>query len=274
MHLDRVSIEPSRRCSKACSFCYNGSSPAGEGQWSAAQLIDFARDLAAHGVAFLSLGGGEALEWEGTFEVLRALEGVLMRSLTTNGLPLQTPACFEALVAARPDKVHVSLHNPRSRKELARVQTQVQALAAAGIASGVNLLVRRSELVAARRAALRLARAGIDSRRVVYLPMQGSDTPTPTELAQVAGAPFQSMSCLGGCARSPRFASIGADRSVAWCSYTRERRVLREPTHAGLMRALDGLGLHFCGEGQLVRLGRGAGHETGANTSSGEAAGA
>jgi hypothetical protein len=83
---------------------------------------------------------------------------------------------------------------------------------------------------------------------MVYLPMRGQDTPTPEEVAVVAGRlPFQSMSCLSGCARSPRFCSIGWDRTVAWCSYTRTRRVLPELSYAGLAAALEGLGLEFCG---------------------------
>ena len=83
---------------------------------------------------------------------------------------------------------------------------------------------------------------------IVYLPMRGTDTPTPTEVARVAGnGPFQSMSCLAGCARSPRFCSIGWDKSVAWCSYTVSRTPLPELTYRGLEATLPGLGLTFCG---------------------------
>lgn len=49
--------------------------------------------------------------------------------------------------------------------------------------------------------------------------------------------------------------SVAADRTVAWCSYTRTRRRLDALTHAALTRALDGLGLAPCDDGQLVRLG-------------------
>jgi hypothetical protein len=85
---------------------------------------------------------------------------------------------------------------------------------------------------------------------VVYLPMRVRDTPTPAEVARVAGGgPFQSMSCLTGCARSPRFVSVGWDRRVAWCSYTEARAPLRQLSYAGLVAALDGLGLVYCGGG-------------------------
>jgi hypothetical protein len=111
------------------------------------------------------------------------------------------------------------------------------------------LLVRRSGLAAAGRAALALRLSGIDNDRIVYLPMRGQDTPSPRELALVAGdRPFQSMTCLSACGKSPRFCSIDWAREVAWCSYTVERRRLEEPTHAGLMAALEGLGLRYCGD--------------------------
>ncbi|MCB9594483.1 MAG: radical SAM protein [Sandaracinaceae bacterium] len=255
MTLERVSVEPSRRCSKACAFCYNGSTPDGDGEWTADELIAFGADLAAHGVRSLSLGGGEPLEWVGVFDVLAGLEGVLLRSLTTNGLPLSDAALFERLVGARPDKVHVSIHDPRGRGEVRRVIEQVQALAERGVPSGVNLVVARSRLDAARDAAAALRDRGIGNERIVYLPMRGSDTPTPEEVHAVAAGPFQSMTCLRGCGASPRFVSVAADRTVAWCSYTRTRRRLDALTHAALTRALDGLGLAPCDDGQLVRLG-------------------
>lgn len=253
--LDRVSIEPSRRCRKGCSFCYNGSSPDGGGEWSPAELVAFVRDCAAHGVRAASFGGGEPLEYDGIFGVLRALDGAAFRSLTTSGLPLLDGAVTDALVAARPDKVHVSIHAPENPREVERVVAQVAELAARGLRSGVNLLVRRGRLDAAEAAAAALRAAGVGNDRVVYLPMRGpgDDTPTPREVARVAGGPFQSMTCLTACGPSPRFASVGADRTVAWCSYTRTRARLREPTFAALVEALSPLGLEPCAGG-LVAL--------------------
>ncbi|MCA9608257.1 MAG: radical SAM protein [Myxococcales bacterium] len=250
-----MSVEPSRRCSKACAFCYNGSAPDAAGEWTVDALVAFGIDLAAHGVQALSLGGGEPLEWPGVFEVLARLEGHLFRSLTTNGLPLDDAAVLDRLVEARPDKIHVSIHDPRARGEVRRVVAQVHALEARGIASGVNLVVARSRLDAARAAMAALRAGGVDNDRVVLLPLRGADTPTPEEVHAVAGGPFQSMTCLRGCGSSPRFASVAADRTAAWCSYTRARRRVVAPTHAALLDALDGLGLAPCDGGQLVRLG-------------------
>ena len=148
----------------------------------------------------------------------------------------------------RPDKVHVSIHFPEHRGEVSRVIEQVQTLASRGIRSGVNLLVARSNLAAATVAGEQLRTAGIGNERIVYLPMRGQDTPSPAEIARVAGdQPFQSMTCLGGCGKSPRFCSIGWNRSVAWCSYTESRRELADLSHAGLVAALEDLPLAFCG---------------------------
>ena len=121
-----------------------------------------------------------------------------------------------------------------------RVVGQVKDLERRGVKSGVNLLVARSQLAAAAKAAAAARGAGVGNDRIVYLPMRVRDTPTPREVADVAGGgPFQSMSCLTGCAKSPRFVSVDWDRRVAWCSYTQARAPLRQLSHAGLMAALE-----------------------------------
>ncbi len=263
--LDRISVEPSRRCSKGCSFCYNGSGSDGDGAWTPDELIALARDCAAHGVKAVSFGGGEPLEYEGIHEVLRALEGVMFRSLTTSGLPLSDGAVFEALLASRPDKVHVSIHAPENHREVERVVAQVCSLAERGVRSGVNLLVRRSRVEEARLAAECLHEAGIGNDRIVFLPMRGpgSDAPSDKDVGRAAGGRFQSMTCLTGCGKSPRFASIAHDKTAAWCSYTQTRRPLRDASWASLVGALNGesgegeLGLRPCGEGLVSLRARG-----------------
>ena len=243
-----ISIELTNRCAKACWFCYNHSQPEGDTRWAVDEVVGFVRDCAAHGVKAVSFGGGEPLQFPGLFDVLARLDGTLFRSLTTNGLLLHGES-LNRLVGSRPDKVHVSIHFPDRTHEVSRVIAQVSDLEARGIRSGVNFLVTRSSLPAARAVAQKVRDAGIGNDRIVYLPMRGRDTPTPNELAEVAGrSPFQSMTCLTKCGSSPRFASIGWDRTVAWCSYTVTRRPLPTLTHAGLMAALTGLGLTFCGE--------------------------
>lgn len=241
--LDRLSIELTNTCSKACAFCYNHSQPTGSEQWTPDEVVHFVTDCVDHGVRAVSFGGGEPLQYDGLAEVLARLQGVCFRSFTTNGLLLDV----DAVAAMAPDKVHVSIHEVRRQPEVDRVIRQVQALAEAGVPSGVNLLVRRSELDEARVVARALGEAGIGPERIVYLPMRGGDTPTPRELGQVAGSPrFQSMTCLMGCAASPRFASIGWDKTVAWCSYTVTRLPLPTLDHAGLLATLRPLPLATC----------------------------
>lgn len=260
--LDRISLELSRLCSKGCGFCYNGSTRAGATSWTADDVVAFTTDCAAHGVRAFSFGGGEPLESpELLLPALAALRGRAFRSMTTNGLLLDGP-WIARLVDAAVDKVHVSIHMPGDHDEVTRVIAQVHALAAAGIKSGINLLVRASQLPHAARAAAEARASGIANTRLVYLPMRGRDVPTPAQVAQVAAEPFQSTSCLTGCAKSERFVSIGADRTVAWCSYTVARHPLSSPSYAALAAALTDLGLIDCEEthGGLVRLSRGAQH--------------
>ena len=244
--LERISIEVTNQCAKVCWFCYNHSHADGATAWTADELVGFVNDCAAHGIKAVSFGGGEPLQYDGLFDVLKRLRGTLFRSITTNGLLLHGDK-LDALLDAAPDKVHISIHFPERPAEVQRVVRQVTELADHGIKSGVNFLVARSNLDAAAEAAAEVRAAGIGNERIVYLPMRVRDTPTPAEVGRVAGGKFQSMSCLMGCAKSPRFCSISWDRQVAWCSYTETRVPLPELTYRGLATALDGLGLKFCG---------------------------
>src|SRR5262245_314954 len=187
VNIERVSIELTQRCKKACWFCYSGSHAKGGVEFRPEEVTAFVRDLAAHGVRAVSFGGGEPLEYAGVFDILRDLKGVLFRSLTTNGLPLRNAKLVAALAAAAPDKVHVSIHFPERESEVRRVIAQVATLQAHGIRSGVNLLVARSNLAAARAAVVRLDPAGIRSGRRVLLPMRGQDTPRVADIGLVVG---------------------------------------------------------------------------------------
>src|SRR5262249_56454944 len=131
-----------------------------------------------------SLGGGEPVQFDGLFDVLTRLAGVLFRSITSNGLLLHGEL-LARLVAAKPDKVHLSIHFPEHEGEVRRVVWQVHELADLGVRSGVNFLVARSKLDAARRAAAWMRDSGIANERLVYPPMRGRDTPTPEGMATV-----------------------------------------------------------------------------------------
>jgi MoaA/NifB/PqqE/SkfB family radical SAM enzyme len=245
--LERLSIELTNQCGKHCSFCYNHSHPHGETRWDLDELVGFVTDCAEAGTQAVSFGGGEPLEYPDLCTLLERLRGMVFRSFTTNGLLLDD-RWLDRLTIAAPDKVHVSIHFPERDREVERVIDRVNSLAKHGINSGINFLVTRSNLTAAIAAATTVRQAGIGNNRIVYLPMRGSDTPSPQEMARVAGSKnFQSMTCLLECAKSPRFCSIGWDKRVGWCSYTTSRRELPSLTAAGLATALTDLPLIFCG---------------------------
>ncbi|EAZ89230.1 radical SAM protein [Crocosphaera chwakensis] len=243
----RISIELTNQCSKHCHFCYNHSHHLGETRWQADELVDFIKDCAKSGTKAVSFGGGEPLEYPNLFEVLSELQGVLFRSITSNGLHLHGDL-LEKLVIANPDKVHLSIHYPEQKEEVKRVINQVKLLDSLGIRSGINLLVPQSKLQVATQTSQMILEAGINRERIVYLPMRKMDTPTPQEMATVAGGkPFQSMTCLMQCGISSRFCSIAWDKTVAWCSYTVSRRSLPSLTAVSLDAILQNLPLVFCG---------------------------
>jgi len=199
VQIERLSIELSERCSKGCGFCYNGSNREGASAWDLDDLRTFVVECAAHGTKAFSFGGGEPLEApELLWPVLAALRGLAFRSMTTNGLLLDDEVVAR-LAAAAVDKVHVSIHTPQDRDEVTRVIANVGALAAAGVRSGVNLLVRKSRLDAARDAARALHDAGIANERIVYLPMRGTDVPSPNDVALVAAGLGREVDQLLSC---------------------------------------------------------------------------
>ena len=247
---ERISLELLRRCGKQCHFCYNASHPTAPERWRADEVITLMTSLVEHGSRALSLGGGEPLEYDELEPIFEALKPLCFVSMTTNGLLLD--AQLDRIERLRPDKVHISVHYPSRAREVERVIRQVGLLRWMGIRAGVNLLVRASELEESARAAAQMREAGIEHDAIMFLPMRGDgarDSPTPAQVSAVAGgAPFQSMSCLMGCAKSPRFCSIDASKRVAHCSYTSTRRALKTLDARGLHEALDGLGLSFCGD--------------------------
>lgn len=244
--VERLSIELTDRCEKGCPFCYAGARPGGARAWRPEDAVALVLDCAAHGTRAVSFGGGEPLEYPPLFDVLRATRGRLFRSVTTSGLRLD--ALLDRLAEAAPEKVHVSIHDAGSADEVARAIRQVGALEARGIRGGVNLLVRRSGVAAAGAAASALRAAGIGNDRIIFLPMKlHPDAPAAGEVAAAAGGPFQSATCLSGCAPSPRFASLDAAGTAGACSYTRSRAPLRAMTHAALVDALAAAPLAPCG---------------------------
>jgi len=255
MSIDRISVELTNKCQKGCWFCYNSSHSQGYSEWELPELVSFVQSCATESVRAVSFGGGEPLEYEHWHQLLIELRGIIFRSITTNGLPLQNRRLYRHLLSAMPDKVHVSIHFPDRKDELNRVVRQVRMLASDGVPSGINLLVSKSSLASATEAAKFIRDSGIDNQRIVYLPMRSYDTPSALDISRVAGGTcFQSMSCLSTCARSPRFCSIAWDKTVAWCSYTAARRKLPELTYRGLVMSIQNLDLRYCGDAQFYSI--------------------
>src|SRR6516162_9277767 len=56
LKLERVSIEVTNRCAKACWFCYNHSQAEGDTRWTPEELVAFVRDCVTHGIKAVSFG--------------------------------------------------------------------------------------------------------------------------------------------------------------------------------------------------------------------------
>lgn len=234
-----LSIDLSNYCSKQCPFCYNHSRKEGSVMWRPSEVIAFAEDCVAHGVKAVSLGGGEPFEYEGIFEVVEALYPKCYLTITTNGLPLEDEAVWHRLEACKPDKIHISIHNPEDEAEVARVVNRLSKLHEIGIKPGVNMLVSNKKLEAARRLFSDLERI-LNRDQIIVIPQRYSCTPTPKELAEVALAkPFQSPSCLLRCRMPSDFVSVSWDKRVSHCSYASQKGVLESLDFAGMMAALD-----------------------------------
>ncbi len=237
--IELLSIDLSNYCSKQCSFCYNHSAREGNTLWTPAEVIAFSTDCINHGIKAVSLGGGEPFEYDGVFDIIDALYPLCYLSVTTNGLPLENPVVWDNLKAHKPDKIHLSIHHPDNVTEEERVAYRLQEIAALGIKPGVNLLVSADNLEAAKSVFSQLTRI-INRDQIILIPQRLSNTPSPKQLAYVAGGkPFQSPSCLLKCQRPKDFCSVSWDKKVNSCSYAHGKQSLTSLDYQGLLRALD-----------------------------------
>ena len=239
MNIELLSIDLSNYCSKQCSFCYNHSRKEGNTVWLTSEVIDFASDCISHGVKAVSLGGGEPFEYDGVFHVIDALYPKCYLSVTSNGLPLEKKLIWEMLKRHKPDKIHLTIHNPDNEAEVDRVERQVQRIASIGIKPGVNLLVGADKVVLAQNVYERMSKV-LKNDQIILVPQRFSNTPTPKQLASVAGGkPFQSPSCLLKCQRPTNFCSVSWDKKVNSCSFAPDKVPLKTLDFAGLTEALD-----------------------------------
>lgn len=237
--IELLSIDLSNYCSKQCPFCYNHSKKDGNTLWKPQEVIDFASDCISHGVKAVSLGGGEPFEYEGVFDVIDALYPKCYLSVTSNGLPLEKEQIWEMLTVHKPDKIHITIHQPENEAEVNRVERQVQRIASIGIKPGLNLLVGADKVDAARTVYEKINKL-LDSDQIILVPQRFSNTPTPKQLASVAGGkPFQSPSCLLKCQRPTNFCSVSWDMKVNSCSFAPNKEPLQSLNYSGLIEALE-----------------------------------
>ena len=175
--IELLSIDLSNYCSKQCSFCYNHSRKEGNIVWMTSEVIDFASDCIKHGVKAVSLGGGEPFEYEGVFEVIDALFPLCYLSVTSNGLPLEDEKVWRLLETHKPDKIHLTIHQPDNEREVARVERQLQHIDTLGIKPGLNLLVAAGKIAQAKAVYERLSKV-MSPEQIILVPQRFSNTPT------------------------------------------------------------------------------------------------
>ena len=206
--------------------------------WKPSEVIDFASDCIAHGVKAVSLGGGEPFEYEGVFEVIETLYPKCYLSVTSNGLPLEETKVWQKLEQCKPDKIHITIHHPDNEKEVKRVESLLPRIDAIGIKPGLNLLVGADKIEPATNVYQRMTKK-LENDQIILVPQRFSNTPTPKQLASVAGGkPFQSPSCLLACKRPENFCSVSWDKKVNSCSFAPNKMPLETFDYNGLIKAL------------------------------------
>ena len=244
--IELLSIDLSNYCSKQCSFCYNHSTREGNTMWAPSEVISFASDCIKHGVKAVSLGGGEPFEYEGVFEVIDALYTQCYLSVTSNGLPLEDSKILEQLSEHKPDKIHLTIHQPDNEAEVDRVERMLQKIESLGIKPGLNLLVGANKIENAQKVYARIISI-LKSDQIILVPQRFLNTPTPKHLASVAGdKPFQSPSCLLKCQRPANFCSVSWDKKVNSCSFAGGKVSLETLDYNGLAAALDKVEWRSC----------------------------
>ena len=244
--IELLSIDLSNFCSKQCSFCYNHSRREGNTMWKPSEVISFASDCIKHGIKAVSLGGGEPFEYEGIFEVTKALYPQCYLSVTSNGLPLEDAGVWQKLELCKPDKIHITIHQPNNEKEVNRVESLLLRINSIGIKPGLNLLVGADKIKAATNVFQRMTQI-LDGDQIILVPQRFSNTPTPQQLASVArGKPFQSPSCLLACKRPENFCSVSWDKKVNSCSFAPNKMPLQTLDYDGLLEALGKVAWKKC----------------------------
>ena len=206
--------------------------------WKPSEVIDFASDCIKHGIKAVSLGGGEPFEYNGVFEVIDALYTQCYLSVTSNGIPLENPQIWESLGLHKPDKIHLTIHQPDNDEEVSRIEKRLIEIDSIGIKPGLNLLVGADNVEYAKDVYARISKF-LKSDQIILVPQRFTNTPTSKQLASLAdGKPFQSPSCLLKCQRPTNFCSVSWDKKVNSCSFALGKESLESLDYKGLEQAL------------------------------------
>ncbi len=244
--IEIISIDLSNYCSKQCPFCYNHSNKEGNTIWQPKEVIDFAIDCIENGVKAISLGGGEPFEYDGVFEIIKALYPKCYLSITTNGLPLEKAETWDKLLKHQPDKIHITIHQPQDENEIKRVENLIVKLSKTNIKPGVNLLIGADKLNEAKQVYARISRV-LNPSQIILVPQRYSNQPTPKDLSFVTNEkPFQAPSCILECKPPKDFVSISWDKKVNFCSYALEKQELKALNYQGLIASLNAVNWTPC----------------------------
>lgn len=244
--IEMLSIDLSNYCSKGCSFCYNHSSSKGDTAWGAEEAISFLKDCIANGIKAVSLGGGEPFEYDGIFKVIEAIYPLCYVSVTSNGLPLENDKIWRELTMVKPDKIHLTIHNPDDNSEVKRVINRLDCLKGIGVKPGINLLVSNDKIDVARQT-YRLMLEHITPEQIILVPQRYYNTPTPKQPSEVAeGRPFQSPACLLKCKATANFVSVSWDKKVNFCSFAGGKEPLTSLDFSGLCTAMSKINFISC----------------------------
>jgi len=154
-------------------------------------------------------------------------------------LPLEDECLWQKLRNCKPDKIHITIHQPDNEKEVQRVESLLPRIESIGIKPGLNLLVGADKVEAATVVYKRMMRI-LKSDQIILVPQRFSNTPTSKQLASIAGGkPFQSPSCLLKCLRPTNFSSVSWDKKVNSCSFAPNKVPLDTLDYNGLVKALD-----------------------------------
>lgn len=244
--IELLSIDLSNYCSKQCSFCYNHSRKEGNTMWQPQEVISFALDCIAHGIKAVSLGGGEPFEYDGVFRIIDELFPKAYLSVTSNGIPLENDSVWNNLCNHKPDKIHITIHNPDDGWEVERVVNRIKKLDTIGIKPGVNMLVGADKINYCRDV-YEFVASFLSPEQIILVPQRFNNTPTPKQLALITrNKPFQSPSCLLKCNPPTNFVSVSWDKKVNSCSFAKGKETLETLDYEGLTNALKRVNFESC----------------------------